>query len=136
MRATQLSTLPSEIAGFEETIAALRKQQGVQSGQPSLSLPLPATIDLLSAREAEHELLERQLRSLQAAIPKKSRELDRLESELKPVKAQKATAISAAREAMRRKGEGERGVGDGLEMKGRWFRSADMCLGDILISEP
>ena len=132
MQTAQLSSFPSEIEEYENDVATLQRQQSEQSTHPSLSLPLPATLDLLFAREAESDQLDRQIRNLQAAVPKKSRELDRLEGELRPLEVQKATAVLTAKEAMRRKEEGERGVGDDLEMKGRWYQSAALCLGETL----
>ena len=132
MWSSQLETLPSEIYRLEECIAALHNQQQEDAAQSALSLPLPATLDLLSQSETECEELDRQIRKLQNALPKKTRELERLESGLKPLQAQKTAAILSAKEAMRRKEQGEGGMGDDLEMKGRWFGSASRCLEDVL----
>ena len=132
LQTTQLSTLPAEITIYEERIEVLRLQQDEQSKHPSLSLPLSGTLDLLSARESEIEQLDRQIRGLQTILPKKTRELERMESELRPLEVQKTTTVLTAKEAMRRKEEGQRGIGDELEMKGRWYRSAEMCLQEAL----
>ena len=60
------------------------------------------------------------------------RELERLENELRPLEAQKTVAVNTAKEARRRKEEGERGIGDDLELKGRWYRSVEKGLKDML----
>ena len=117
---------------FEKRIESLRLQQDEQSKHPSLSLPLSGTLDLLSTRESEIEQLDRQIRSLETALPKRTRELERMESELRPFEVQKTTSVLTAKEAMRRKEEGQRGIGDELEMKGRWYRSAETCLQEAL----
>ena len=132
LQTMQLSTLPAEIKHLEEAIAALCRMQGEQSAHPSLSLSLPATAELLSVRDAELDQLDHQIRSLQSAVPKKHRELERLENELRPLEVQKATAVLTAKEAIRRKEEGEKGLGDDLEMKGRWYGGANACLSEVL----
>lgn len=55
-----------------------------------------------------------------------------LERELRPLEMQKAGAVAAAKEARRRKEEGERGVGDELELKGRWYRGVETGLTELL----
>lgn len=89
-------------------------------------------MDLLSQREMEADELDAALRILQCTLSKRSRELERLESELRPMEIQQRTAILTAKEAMRRKEQGERGMGDDLEMKGRWCQGVDSLLGDAL----
>jgi chromosome segregation ATPase len=124
--------MPSEIVSLEESLAALRAQQATTSANPSLALPLPATLDLISQRQAELDQLNQQLKILTHAVPRKTRELERLQSELRPLEMQRAGTVAAAREAQRRKEEGERGIGDDLEMKGRWYRSVEAGLKDML----
>ena len=127
-----MSALPTEISTLESTLEILRAQQATPTTTPSLSLPLPATLDRLASCQSELDLLNNQLRTLQNALPRKTRELERLENELKPLEMQKAGTVAAAKEAMRRKQEGERGVGDDLELKGRWYRGVELGLRDML----
>jgi chromosome segregation ATPase len=117
---------------LEENIAALRKQQQEHSSNPSLSLSLPATLDLLKSRQSELDDLDRQINTLRQKLPARTRELDRLRNELKPLEARKANAILAAKEAMGRREAGGRGTGDELELKGRWYRSVQAGLRDML----
>jgi septal ring factor EnvC (AmiA/AmiB activator) len=117
---------------LEEDIAALRQQQQKHSSNPSLSLSLPATLDLLKSRQSESDDLDRQINALRQKLPTRTRELDRLRNELKPLEAQRANAILAAKEAMGRKEAGERGTGDELELKGRWYRGVEAGLRDML----
>ena len=132
LQTTQLSTLPAEISSLRTTVTSLRAQQTAPSTNPSLSLPLPATLDLLSSRQAELDQLNQQLKSLQKSVPRKARELELLERELKPLEVQKAGAVAAAKDARRIKEEGEKGLGNELELKGRWYRGVEMGLREML----
>jgi len=75
--------------------------------------------------------LDRQIKSLQQALPSKTRELGKVESELKELESQKATAVQGAREAMSRRHGGADG-GDELEMRGRWLKGVDTSLRAML----
>ena len=110
----------------------MQDQQGESSGNPSQRLPLPATLDLLNQREIEGDELQGSLRSLQSTLSKRSRELERLENELRPLEIQQKAAILNAKEAIRRKGLGEKGMGDCLELKGKWYQTVDSLIGDAL----
>ncbi|MCJ1230483.1 hypothetical protein MMC12_007157 [Toensbergia leucococca] len=129
---TQLSALPSQIASLTTTLSALRTLQTPLSAHPSLSLPLPATLSLLSTRQSELDALDSQLKSLQHSLPRKVRELERLEGELKPLEVRRAGMVAAAGESRRRKEEGERGGGDDLEVRGRWYRGVETGLRGML----
>lgn len=132
LQTRQLSSLPDEIEALETTIARLRQQQvGGKMDNVSQNLPLPATLTLLDNRHAESEALDAQIRALQTAIPKKTRELERLHSELWPLKMQKQQAIELARNAIRRKEQGEKGNGDDLELKGRWYSGVEMLMDNV-----
>ena len=76
--------------------------------------------------------MDQQLKSLQNTLPRKTRELERLGNELKPLEAQKTIAVTTAKEARKRREEGERGLGDDLELKGRWYRSVETGLKEML----
>ena len=132
LQSTQLSELPAQIGNLEETIASLQAQQRPASTNSSLSLPLPATLDLAAAKQAEASELSKQLKALQQALPRKTRELERAENELRPLEVQASGAVTAAKEAWRRKEDGDRDIGDGLELRGRWYRSAEAGLRDVL----
>ena len=131
LQTSQLETLPESITNLQVSIARLRATQSQQTN-PSLALPLPATQSLLEEREAELEHLNHQVATLQSTLPRKTRELDRLEAELKPLEVQRLGSTSAAREARRRKEEGVGGAGDDLEERGRWWRAVDSGLKGML----
>lgn len=129
---TQLSTLPESIANLDSTIASLRAKQVANMDTSSSSnlsssqnLTLPATLSLLSEREAELAALNRQLATLQNSLPRKTREAEAMERELHALERRKVEATAQAREAQRKKQEGE---SDGLEETGRWYRSAEETL--------
>ncbi|MCJ1285406.1 hypothetical protein MMC26_004746 [Xylographa opegraphella] len=132
LQTAQLSALPAQISSLQDILVDLRARQTKPSNNPSLSLPLPATLELVTTRQAELDELNKQLRSLQQFLPRKTRELELLEKELKPLEVQKAATVAAAQEAMRRKDEAERGFGDELELKGRWYRSVETGLTEML----
>lgn len=136
LQTTQLSTLPESIANLDSTIASLRAKQAahasaVDPSNPSSSqnLSLPATLSLLAEREAELAAIERQLTSLHSALPRKTREAEAMERELSVLERRRNEAVAQAQEAKRRKREGE---SDGLEEMGRWYRSAEANLKQLV----
>lgn len=95
----------------------------------SQNLPLPATISLLSEREAELATLNRQIAAVQNTLPRKTREAEAIARECTVLERRKAEAITQAREAQRKKQEGE---SDGLEEMGRWYRGAEEALKEMV----
>ena len=133
LQASRLSSLPIEIARLETTIASIQSHQATStSTNPSLLLPMPATVKLIDARQAELDELDRQLRAVQMTLPQRIRELERAEGELSTLETHKAGVVAAAKEARRRKEDGERGIGDSLELRGRWYRGMEAGLRDML----
>lgn len=132
LQVNQLESLPVDIANLESTLQVLRETQLPTSKDASLNLPLPATLSLLSTREAELAELKAQLRALESALPRKTRELERLENELKPLELQRQGVTAAAKEARRRKEEALNGKGDELEARGRWWRGVEAGLKAML----
>ncbi|KAJ5459867.1 uncharacterized protein N7458_001419 [Penicillium daleae] len=130
---TQLSTLPDSIENLESTIAGLRAKQvaGMTSSDPrsSQNLPLPATLALLSEREVELAALNRQIAAVQNTLPRKTREAEAVERECSVLERRRVEAITQAREAQRKKQQGE---SDGLEEMGRWYRGAEKTLKEIV----
>ncbi|RAH84740.1 hypothetical protein BO86DRAFT_332965 [Aspergillus japonicus CBS 114.51] len=126
LQLTKLSTLPESISNLESTIEELRAKQVTNAdASSSQNLPLPATLSLLSEREAELAALDRQLAAVQNALPRKTREAEAVERELGVLERRKTEAIAQAQEIQRKKEEGE---SDGLEEMGRWYRSAEVTL--------
>ncbi|KAL1870398.1 hypothetical protein Plec18167_007533 [Paecilomyces lecythidis] len=118
------------IENLESTIATLRaKQVTNDDASSSQNLPLPATLALLSEREAELAAVNRQLASLQNTLPRKTREAEAMERELGVLERKKGEAVAQAKEAQRRKREGE---SDGLEEMGRWYRGTEESLKQLL----
>lgn len=128
----QLQSVPGEIAGLKSAVASLKAAQTPESANRSLSLPLPATLSLLSEREAELEELNLQLATIESTAAEKMKVLGRLEDELKPFEEQKANVTRAAKDARRRKAEGMTGVGDELEERGRWLRGVERTMKSLL----
>jgi chromosome segregation ATPase len=131
LRTRQLESLPAEIEGLEASIEKLRQEQTPPSNDPDLALPLPETRRLLQHRETELAALNAQIAKLESSLPNRTRELEKLERELKPLETQKQNTVAAAKEARRRKEEGG-GIGDELEERGRWLRASEKALKDIL----
>lgn len=131
LQTTQLSNLPESIANLESTIAGLRAKQvaNMDGSSSSQKLPLPATLSLLSEREAELAALNRQLAAVQNTLPRKTREAEAVERELGVLERRKTEEIAQAREAQRMKQQGE---SDGLEEMGRWYRGAEETLKNIV----
>ena len=133
LQTTLLSSLPPKIEQMNTTLAVLRSQNqsaDTSSTNPSLALPLPATLELLEERRANLNEVNAQLKALQQALPRQTRTLENEERELKRLEIERERAISAAREAVERKQEG--GGADELEMKGRWLRGVESGLRGML----
>lgn len=130
LQLTQVSTLPEQIDNLESTIAGLRaKQVAHMGGDSSSNLPLPATLSLLSDREAELAALNRQIAAVENTLPRKTREAEALGRELGVLERRKVEAASQAREAQRKKQEGE---SDGMEEMGRWYRGSEETLKNLV----
>ncbi|PGH12141.1 hypothetical protein AJ79_04435 [Helicocarpus griseus UAMH5409] len=136
LQTTQLSTLPASIESLEDTISTLRAKASQGSSlayqstpDSSQTLSLPATLELLAKREAELAGLDRQLASVNSALPRSIREADAVERELARLERKKGESVAQAKEAQRRKREGE---SDGLEEMGRWYRGAEKGLRDLV----
>ncbi|KAK3697365.1 hypothetical protein LTR37_017510 [Vermiconidia calcicola] len=128
---SQLESLPDEIANLEATIADLRQSQGPRSDNPALTLPLQATLTLLSEREDQLADLDRQIEALQAALPHKQAQVSAMQDEVSILNAKKIRAVEEAKEARRRREKGG-GVGDELDERGRWLRGVEAGLRGML----
>lgn len=131
LKTQQLSSLPEEINGLEANIGVLEQEQIPPAQNPELALPLPETVQLVEQREVDLTALNAQLSKLQSSLPSRTRELEKLERELKPLETQKQGTVAAAKEARRRKEEGG-GIGDELEARGRWLRASENALTNML----
>ncbi|PMD25684.1 hypothetical protein NA56DRAFT_744716 [Hyaloscypha hepaticicola] len=131
MQTTQLQELPEKIEVLKLSIEELKAAQQPGSN-PTLNLPLEKTLALVEERERERAELDRQLEQLQAMLPRKTRELERLNAELQPLEVKRLGSTASAREAKRRKEEALGGVGDDLEERGRWWRGVESGLKGML----
>ncbi|KAI7784652.1 60s ribosomal protein l37 [Diaporthe eres] len=131
METARLREMPDRIAGLEERIAELREQ--LQSGEnPSLNLPLAKTLELVAEKKLQRHELERQLEQLRAQVPRKRKEMERLQTELQPLEVKRQNSLAAAKEARRRKEQALGGVEDDLEERGRWWRASEAALKQML----
>lgn len=133
----ELETLPAQVAQLEGEVTTLRAAEDgemrdvdTMSREPHLNLPLNATYELLGTKEAENDALDVELEAFRQQLPERAAELGKLEAELRPLEAQKMSAVAAAREANRRRdGDGgDRGI-DTLEGKARWWGACEKGLG-------
>lgn len=131
LQTTQLQELPGTIEELQASVMELKKVQ-VPGPNPLLNMPLEKTRAMLKEKEMEHIELDRQLEQLQTALPRKTRELERLEAELQPLEVKRLGSMSSAREAQRRKEAALGGAGDDLEERGRWWRGVESGLRGML----
>lgn len=131
MQTAQLQELPPRIEGLKASIEELRASQQPGSN-PTLNMPLDKTLALVEEREREKAELDRQLEQLQVMVPRKTKELERLNTELQPLEVKRLGSAASAREAKRRKEEALGGVGDDLEERGRWWRGVETGLKGML----
>lgn len=76
--------------------------------------------------------MDRQLEQLKTAVPRKTKELERISTELQHTEAKRLASTTSAREAKRRKEEALGGAGDDLEDRGRWWRGVENGLKGML----
>ena len=131
LQTLRLSELPETIRGLEISVALLKAAQPPDHGV-SLNLPLDKTIALVEAKEQEATELDQVLQNLQAELVRKTKMLDRAETELQPLEIKRLASTAAAKEAKRRKDEALGGVGDDLEERGRWWRGVETGLKVML----
>ncbi len=131
MQTSQLQELPQRIEVLEASVEELRAAQQPGSN-PTLNMPLDKTLDFVEEREKERAELNRQLEQLQVLLPRKTRELERLNAEMQPLEVKRLGSTASAREAKRRKEEALGGVGDELEERGRWWRGVASGLKGML----
>ncbi|KAI3398592.1 hypothetical protein diail_8940 [Diaporthe ilicicola] len=131
METATLREMPDRIAGLEERIAELR-QQLKPGDNPSLNLPLAKTLELVAEKKLQRHELDRQLEQLRAQVPRKRKEVERLQAELQPLEVKRQNSLAAAKEARRRKEQALGGVEDDLEERGRWWRASEAALKQML----
>ncbi|KAL7812854.1 hypothetical protein V8C44DRAFT_328187 [Trichoderma aethiopicum] len=132
LETARLEELPAKIAELERRIKELKSQQESSELDPNLRLPLTKTLGLVSKRKAEQQELARELEALQAKVPRKRKEAERLQAELLPLEAKRQSSTTAAREARRRKEDALGGVADDLEQRARWWRANESMLKQVL----
>jgi chromosome segregation ATPase len=131
MRTVELRALPQQIEQLQASIAQLRETQAPGTN-PLVTMPLDQTRTAAAAKRDEQADLERQIKQLQATLPGKERELQRLEAEQQSLETRKVASRAAAEEAQRRKQAALNGVGSSMEERGRWWRSVDVALRGML----
>lgn len=129
----KLEELPPRITGLEAHVEDLCVAHEISGSQdPNLSMPLEKTRTLLTKRQSERQELARELEALQSRVPRKRKELERLEAELGPLEVKRQNSSLAAKEARRRKAAALGGAGDDLEQKARWWRANEAVLRKLL----
>lgn len=130
----QLQEFPDKIKGLQASIEGLKAAQQL-GANPALNMSLERTLALVEMKEIERLDLDKQLEQLQLVLPRKTRELERLNLELQPLEVRRLGSTASAREAERRKREALGGVGNGLEDTGRWWRGVESGLKSMLSVE-
>ncbi|EWZ39767.1 hypothetical protein FOCG_09343 [Fusarium oxysporum f. sp. radicis-lycopersici 26381] len=129
----KLREMPTKIEDLEMRIEKLRTELETPEGSaPSMNLPLAKTQDLVNQRKLEQQELARELESLQAKVPRKRKEAERLRVELQPLENKRQNSATAAREARRRKEAALGGAADDLEERARWWRASEGVLTQVL----
>ncbi|KAF9768771.1 hypothetical protein IL306_013867 [Fusarium sp. DS 682] len=133
LETTKLHEMPRKIDELEMRIEQLRTELETPEGSsPSMNLPLAKTQDLVNQRKLEQQELARELESLQAKVPRKRKEAERLRIELQPLENKRQNSATAAREARRRKEAALGGAADDLEERARWWRASEGVLMQVL----
>jgi chromosome segregation ATPase len=111
---------------------AIARLKGTRDERAEMNLPLTDTLAHISAAEDELRLLETELGSLQATLPRKERQLNNLEKEIKVHETKKEELEQFASEAVRAR-EGARAAGKAdRETTGQWYKSSYEVLSAML----
>ncbi|KAJ4861544.1 hypothetical protein T069G_02498 [Trichoderma breve] len=132
LETARLEELPAKIVELESRIKELKDKHESSESDPNLRLPLTKTLSLVAKRKAEQQELARELEALQAKVPRKRKEAERLQAELQPLEVKRQSSTTAAREARRRKEAALGGVADDLEQRARWYRASESMLKQVL----
>lgn len=136
LETVRLEELPAKTIELENRIKELKDQNEESDADPKLQLPLAKTLSLVSKRKAEQQELARELEALQSKVPRKRKEVERLQAELQPLEVKRHNSTTAAREAQRRKEAALGGVADDLEQRARWWRASESMLKQVLDIKP
>lgn len=131
LETTKLQELPDKITELEDRVDELKTAQAT-GRSPHMNLPMGRTLELLEEKQRKQQELDRELDQLRAKVPRKVKEMERLEAELQPLEAKMQNSAAAAREAKRRKEAALGGVEDDLEERGRWLRANETALKSML----
>ena len=132
----ELERLPAEIEGLEAVIRELHEQQDARGGStgksddPRMNLSLAETEGLVRQQREKAALLDKQIAALQRQMPAKIRKCEMAERELEGLEKRRSEVSAAANSARRIREEGGR---DTLEEKGRWYRSAEAVLREMVV---
>jgi chromosome segregation ATPase len=135
MQMVELERLPAEIEGMEAVISELREQQDIREGKqnksedPRMNLSLAETEELVKQQKEKSAALDKQIAVLQRQMPAKTRECENAEKELEALEKKRSEVSAAASTARKIKDGGGR---DELEEKGRWYRSVETVLRDMV----
>jgi hypothetical protein len=133
----RLEALPPRVHRLEETVAQLRRQLVEREGgaakepggdgddSPRMHLGRDETERLVAEQRERARELDREIAAMQAALPAKMRQCERMEAELDGLERRRNDVAAAAAEARRVKEQGGR---DELEDKARWYTSAEVVL--------
>ncbi|KAG9250084.1 uncharacterized protein F5Z01DRAFT_427050 [Emericellopsis atlantica] len=132
LETAKLRDLPQKSKQLEERIEELKTEKDLTGTDPSMNLPLAKTQELVAKRQREQAELARELEALQAKVPRKKKEAERLHAELQPLETKRQNGMAAAREAQRRKEAALGGAADDLEQRARWWRANEAILKQAL----
>jgi chromosome segregation ATPase len=131
----ELQRLPAEIEGLEAGIKELREQQDAREGNmgknedPRMNLSLSETEELVKQQKEKATSLDKQIAALQRQMPAKIRACEMAERELEGLEKRRGEVSTAANLARKIREQGGR---DTLEEKGRWYRSAETVLREMV----
>ena len=109
--------------------------EGFEQQGSSMKMGLQDTLALIEKRQQEMREMEQRIQGSQREIPGKIRECEIVERDLEALEKRKNAAAAEAREARRRKEQGEKGGRDEVEERGRWYRSQEQVFRGLGLVE-
>ncbi|KIW73336.1 hypothetical protein PV04_01466 [Phialophora macrospora] len=127
----EIEELRREVERLQAELAARRGEEHDQgTPDPRMTMSLAGTEEALAAQRARNAEIDRLIADLQAQMPAKVRDVERMDRELAELERRRNEATRLAVEGRRRREE--LGGKDEMEELGRWYRASESVMKGVL----
>jgi hypothetical protein len=127
----EIEELRQQIQRLHDEIAARRGgEHDERTSDPRMKMSLAGTEEALAAQRARNAEIDRLIADLQAQMPGRVRDVERMDRELADLERRRNEATRLAVEGRRRREE--QGGRDEMEELGRWYRASESVMKGVL----